>query len=162
LVVGSKTDILEASWLITFLGCHPTWKANAILEIQKLLSSHPLPTSSSDSKPSLSTHLSTIPISAWESQTPILDGFIRETLRLAQPHIAMRRNIGPDVYIGDRVVPTGAYILYPFSDVHLDPKIYDDPWRFDPGREERNDKVEGSFEYVGWGAGKSEHPNSSL
>ena len=98
-----------------------------------------------------------MPISAWESHTPILDGFIRETLRLAQPHIAMRRNMGPDIYIGDRVVPAGAFLLYPFSDVHLNPTIYEDPYVFDPSREERKDKDregEGNYEYVGWGAGE--------
>lgn len=157
-IAGARATGTTASWLIMFLGCHPEWKAKAAQEIQNLLASHPLPTQlhpNQNYKPSLSTHLSMISVPAWESQTPILDGFIRETLRLAQPHIAMRRNVGPDVYIGDKVVPTGAYVLYPFSDVHLDPGIYEDPWRFDPGREGRKDNVEGSFDYVGWGAGTS-------
>lgn len=111
----------------------------------------------SNAQPSLSTQLSAIPIAAWESRTPILDGFIRETLRVAQPHIAMRKNVGPDVYIEDKIIPSGAFLVYPFSDVHLDPALYEDPWTFDPRREERKDKLkgdEGKFEYVGWGAGK--------
>lgn len=144
-----------ASWLITFLGCHPEWQKKAVAEIETLLASHPFP---SNEKPSLSAHLATIPISAWESQTPILDGFIRETLRLAQPHIAMRKNVGPDVYIGDKVVPSGTFLIYPFSDIHLNPSVYEDPWTFNPGRAERKDndsEGEGAYEFVGWGAGKS-------
>lgn len=147
-----------ASWLITFLGCHPEWHERARLEVQELLSSY-----SYSREESISAQLATVPISVWESQTPILDGFIRETLRLAQPHIAMRRNMGPDVYIGDRIVPTGAFLLYPFSDIHLNPAIYEDPYTFDPSREERRDKDkegEGTYEYVGWGAG--EYPQSCI
>lgn len=146
---GLLTYVHIASWLITFLGCHPEWQAKAAHEVRALLSQHPLP---EGAQPSISGHLATIPISSWESQTPILDGFIRETLRLAQPHIAMRRNVGPDVYIENKVIPSGAYLVYPFSDVHLNPDIYEDPWNFNPGREER--KSEGAYEYVGWGAGE--------
>jgi cytochrome P450 len=64
----------------------------------------------------------------------------------------MRRNLGPALFFNNKVIPTGSYVVYPFSDVHLDPKIYPDPWRFDPGRKEVNDAL---FSYVGWGGGKS-------
>lgn len=81
----------------------------------------------------------------------MLDAIIRETTRMAQPHVAMRRNLGPELYINNKIIPTDAYVVYPFSDVHLDPEIYPDPWRFDPGRKEANNV---SFGYVGWGGGK--------
>ena len=74
---------------------------------------------------------------------------IRETLRLAQSHAALRRNVGPEVHVNGKVVPTGAYVVYPFSDVHLDPDLYPDPWKFDPSRMEPKT----SFGYVGWGGG---------
>ena len=102
----------------------------------------------SDSAP-LSAQLATVPLEAWESSTPILDSVIRETLRVAQPHTAMRRNIGPEAYIDGKRVPSGAYVMYPFSDVHLDESIYPNPWKFDPSRE--HTKV--PFGYVGWGGG---------
>lgn len=63
------------------------------------------------------------------------------------------------MYIGDRMVPTGAYLVYPFSDVHLDPCLYKDPWVFNPAREVQNDEGEENFKYVGWGAGKSVSPS---
>ncbi len=62
--------------------------------------------------------------------------------------------IGEDIERGlieGKVVPTGAYIVYPFSDVHLDPELYPDPWKFDPGRE----TAKSAYGYVGWGGGQS-------
>jgi cytochrome P450 len=43
-------------------------------------------------------------------------------------------NFGPDVTIDGKTIPPEAYVVYPFSDVHLD--LYPDPGRFDPSREE--------------------------
>ncbi|KDQ58614.1 hypothetical protein JAAARDRAFT_155168 [Jaapia argillacea MUCL 33604] len=155
LVAGARATGATASWMITFLGCHSDWKVKAAAEIQSLISTH----SSSSSTPSSTSHLqnlserlSTIPVCAWESSTPILDAIIRETLRLAEPHTAMRRNLGPEVQFGDKVVPTGAFVLYQFSDVHLDERIYPNPWEFDPGRS-TDSKV--PFSWIGWGAGKT-------
>lgn len=148
---------------MTFLGGHPEWRAKAVAEIEALLESRsnpmkespttsiydtPIPSSSS----SLASQLSTIPLEVWENETPILDALIRETTRVAQPHTAMRRNLGPELYINNKIIPTGAYVIYPFSDVHLDPELYPDPWKFDPARPEVKDVP---FSYVGWGSGKS-------
>jgi RNase H-like domain found in reverse transcriptase/Integrase zinc binding domain len=36
-------------------------------------------------------------------------------------------NLGPELYINNKIIPTSAYVIYPFSDVHLDPEIYADP-----------------------------------
>lgn len=58
--------------------------------------------------------------------------------------------MGPDTYVHGVKIPSGAYVVYPFSDVHLDPQLYPDPWRFDPGRPEQKMP----FAYVGWGGGE--------
>ncbi len=79
-----------------------------------------------------------------------MDMLIRETLRIAQPHMAMRRNVGPEMYIDGKVIPTGTLVVYPFSDVHLNPELYPDPWRFDPARPH----LRADFAYVGLGGGK--------
>jgi cytochrome P450 len=133
--------------LFIYLGANPRWRAKAAAEVKVLLSDRPHPPRTSYS---LSAHLATIPLETWESETPVLDLLIRETLRLAQPHTAMRKNIGPDVRVGNEVIPTGAYVVYPFSDVHLNADYYPDPWRFDPSR---NQDIKAPFGYVGWGAG---------
>jgi len=109
--------------MITFLGAHPEWRTKAKAEIEGLLFACSVTADASSPSPSLSSHLSVIPLGVWESQTPVLDSIIQETLRVAQPHAAMRRNIGKEVCIDDKVIPTGAYVLYPFSDVHLNPDL---------------------------------------
>ena len=114
-----------------------------------MMSAHP-PSTPSGSSASLSAHLASISLEVWESETPTLDAIVRETLRIAQPHTAMRRNLGPEVYINDKVIPTGAYVVYPFSDVHLDPELYPYPWKFNPARKE---EFKTPFGYVGWGVG---------
>ncbi|KAG6820270.1 hypothetical protein H0H93_003100 [Arthromyces matolae] len=148
LIAGARATGTTASWLITFLGCHPDWRVKAVAEVESLLA-HTQASSSSDS---LSCRLATIPLGTWESETPVLDAIIKETTRVAQPHTAMRRNLGPPLYIDGKLIPTGAYVVYPFSDVHLDPTIYPDPWKFDPGRKSVK---HAPFAYVGWGGGKT-------
>ncbi|RXW19171.1 hypothetical protein EST38_g6696 [Candolleomyces aberdarensis] len=144
-IAGARATGTTASWLLTYLGGHPEWRNKAAVEVEKLLAA----SSSSPTQP-LSARLATIPLEAWEAETPVLDAIIRETTRVAQPHTAMRRNLGPDLYIDNKLIPSGAYVIYPFSDVHLDPELYSDPWKFDPGRKEP-DHV--PFSYVGWGGG---------
>jgi cytochrome P450 len=81
---------------------------------------------------------------------------LRETLRIAQPHVAMRRNVGPEMYIDGKVIPTGTLVVYPFANVHLNPAMYPDPWKFDPTRP----LPKGDFPYLGWGGGARPHSRS--
>ena len=57
--------------------------------------------------------------------------------------------MGPDVHIDGKLVPSGHYVVYPFSDVHLNEELYPDPWKFDPSRP----RPDARFSYVGWGGG---------
>lgn len=134
--------------MITSLGGHPEWKSKARAEVRALLSEY---SACNVSCSSLQEQLASVPLEAWENHTPALDKIIRETLRVAQPHTAMRRNVGPEMYIDGMRVPSGAYVVYPFSDVHLNPTLYPDPWRFDPDRTE----CTAPYEYVGWGGGRT-------
>ncbi|KAH9061072.1 cytochrome P450 [Lactarius vividus] len=138
---GSRSTGNTASWLITYLGCHPRWRDEARAERPSPACDSPLPSSAA---------LSSIPLTAWENETPVMDMLIRETLRIAQPHTAMRRNLGPETYIDGKVIPTGTLVVYPFSDVHLNPALYPDPWRFDPTRPQ----LQANSAYVGWGGGR--------
>lgn len=138
-----------ASWLLAFLGSHSLWRGRVAAELAQLLASHAtLP----PSEAALSSRVSSVPLAAWERETPVLDAVLAETLRLAQPHVAMRRNLGPDVQVGEHRIPFGAYVVYPFADVHLDPHLYPDPWKFDPSRKPAQKQ---DLPYVGWGAGTS-------
>ncbi|KAH9973851.1 cytochrome P450 [Lactifluus volemus] len=143
--------LISASWLVLFLGCHPKWRNEARSEVKNLIMSHTLETISESNSPrdSKSTALSSIPLGAWESETPVLDLLIREALRIAQPHVAMRRNVGPTMYIDGKVIPTGTLVVYPFSSVHLNPALYPEPWKFDPARSQ----PKADLTYLGWGGG---------
>ncbi|KAI3613103.1 cytochrome p450 [Moniliophthora roreri] len=151
LIAGARATGTTACWLLTFLGGHPEWRARVKAEVEGLVDSTFLPASKDASR--LSSRLSMLSLETWESQMPVLDSLIRETLRVAQPHTAMRRNLGPELYIDGKVIPRDAYVVYPFSDVHLDPDLYPDPWKFDPGRPAFEGKS--PYSYVGWGGGKT-------
>ncbi|KAF9568692.1 cytochrome P450 [Agrocybe pediades] len=167
LIAGARATGTTASWLMTYLGGNQEWRLKAAAEVEALLASRsysPLssPTSTTSESPfspispvsqsSLAARLSAIPLEAWENETPIMDALIRETTRVAQPHTAMRRNLGPELYINNKIIPTGAYVIYPFSDIHLNPDIYPDPWKFDPARKVPEHIP---FAYAGWGGGKT-------
>jgi len=53
------------------------------------------------------------------------------------------------MYIDGKVIPRGALVAYPGADVHLDPALYPDPWKFDPARPQ----PKGNLTYLGWGGG---------
>ena len=135
--------------MVTFLGAEAEWRHKAYDEVHALRTLHSVTTPGGEAT-DLADELSTIPLEVWENSTPVMDQIIRETLRVAQPHAAMRRNVGPETYVNGTCIPSGAYVVYPFSDVHLDAQLYPDPWRFDPGRPETDEP----YGYVGWGGGE--------
>jgi cytochrome P450 len=74
---------------------------------------------------------------------------VREAIRLSQAFVSFRLNVGPEMYIDGKVIPRGALVAYPGADVHLDPALYPDPWKFDPARPQ----PKGNLTYLGWGGG---------
>jgi len=135
--------------MVANLGANPEWRQKAVDEMESLLS---LYSGKSEKRSSsrLSERLADIPIEAWETETPVLDAIIREVTRIAQPYTSLRRNTGPDIHVAGDFIPSGAYVAYPFSDVHLNPNLYPDPWTFNPGRK----ASQAPLGYVGWGGGK--------
>ena len=126
----------------------------AIAEIRQLIDTH---TNTASSEP-LHQRLSTIPISVWEDETPVLESIIRESMRLALNVTLIRRNLIDNLPLLDKTVDLGAFIVYDIGDVHLNPNIYSEPDIFDPDRfaapREEGKNNYGTF--LGWGAGR--HP----
>ncbi|KAL1742554.1 cytochrome P450, partial [Schizophyllum fasciatum] len=147
LVAGARATGTTASWLVVYLSAYPEWRAKAKEEILRLLTTHGAEPAASP----LHTRLADVPLGAWEADTPVVDALIRETLRIAQPHTAIRKNLGPDTFIDGQLVPAGAHVIYRFSDVHLDDTLYPSPWSFDPTRPAR----QGKMEYLGFGGGNT-------
>ncbi|KAJ5921695.1 cytochrome P450, partial [Penicillium verhagenii] len=150
-LAGGRSTGTIGKWLIMFLSSDPVWAAAVRQEVEGLLSiynvSLPQPLSQQD----LTHALSQIPLTAWEKKMPKLDLCIRETMRIAQPHTALRKNTGPDFSAGGFTIPSGAFVAYPFSDTFLNPSYHSDPKRWDPSRLLQKD-----MPFIGWGLGN--HP----
>lgn len=105
--------------------------------------------------------LGSLSLDDWESEFPLIDLALRETIRFQLVGTAFRKNIsGRDVPIGNsgEVVPADGFALYWIDDVHFDRGVYTDPEEWDPGRflpGRAEDKRE-PFGYLGWGVGR--HP----
>jgi len=145
-------------WTLLYLGANDEWKQKAIAEVQNLISAY---TNTTSSEP-LHRRLSSIPISAWEDEMPVIEGVIRETLRLVNNGAALRRNLGGSIQVGDKTIDNGAFMAYVIGDVHLNEKFYTEPFKFDPDRfsAPREEDKRGYGLFLGWGAGR--HPCTGM
>lgn len=143
--------------MLLYLCAYPSWKTLAKSEIATLIQTHT--DTDQNNTDLIHDRLSTIPVSAWEDEMPVLDSIIRETLRLTQTGTALRRNVLHDIDVsipqgkGQAIIPKGSFLAYCMADVHLDPQLYGDPFKFDPGRYEREKNHSVQYSFLGWGAG---------
>ncbi|KAJ7131552.1 cytochrome P450 [Mycena crocata] len=155
---GVINTAVNACWAVLYVNTNPEWKAKATAEIRALLVKH-----SSGSTDALHTRLASIPLTVWEEETPVIDAVLRETLRLVMGGVALRRNLAPsELSVGSESLARGEFLAYSLADVHLDPSIYPDPQRFDPGRYDagREEDKRAPYGYLGWGAGR--HPCAGM
>ena len=121
-------------------------------ELKTLVTNH----TNTLSKEPLHKRLAAIPLNAWEEELPALDLVIRETLRIAVSGATLRRNLGKDILLADTTIKRGDFLTYSLADVHLNPGIYTDPTKFDPGRftKGREEDQKETYAYIGWGVGE--------
>jgi cytochrome P450 len=145
-------NIYPGSWLLLFLSYEEHWYSTIRKDILALISTYSPTTTTTEpfSGEAIFQALSAIPLQSWESKAPQLDLCIRETLRSAQPHTAVRKNTGPELSIANYRIPSGTFVLYPFSDTLLNPAIYPNPLKWNPARHASNSKED----FIGWGGGK--------
>ncbi|KJA23082.1 hypothetical protein HYPSUDRAFT_601084 [Hypholoma sublateritium FD-334 SS-4] len=149
---------VNVSWALVHLGFNPEWKEKVIVELKSLFAEHAI----SHATDPLHIQLSSIPLNAWETKTPVLEGVIRETLRLTMTDAPSRRIMSDELVLDGVVVKKGQFITYSQAEVHLNPAIYPKPYTFDPDRYRRGreeDKKE-AFCYLAWGAGR--HPCAGI
>jgi len=140
------------------IAIHPEWRERCKKEIQDLLSRH---LDGSLSSATLHEKLAAVPLSAWEDELPVLEVCARESQRIIFTGTTFRRNIRGEIDIGEQVVRQGDFLAYPFADVHLNPKYYPEPHKYDPGRWLRPDPVpDATYPFLGWGAGR--HPCTGM
>ena len=114
-----------------------------------------------DSSSSLYEKLHSLPVAAWEEEFPVLDACSRESHRIAFTMTSVRRNVGDDINICGGTVKWGDFLAYPMTEVHLNPDIYPEPLKYDPGRWLRPDPApKVAHPFLGWGAGR--HPCAGM
>jgi cytochrome P450 len=150
---------VNSCWALLHLGTNPTWRNRAIDEIKSVIAKH---TSSVPATEPFHKKLAAIPLEAWENEFPSLDLITRETIRLTVCGVALRRNLGKDIQVQDAHIKKGDFIAYCLGDTHMNPEIYSNPTKFDPGRFEEGmeEDKKGYFSYLGWGVGR--HPCAGM
>lgn len=132
LFAGTFSTGISSCWLHLYLHESPTWKSKVIAELEMLLERYsPFGQSLSVDKDSesLSDRLACIPPHAWDTDTPVLDACLRETIRLTMSGTFLRRALVDGIVVGGRHIEKGTFIAYPVGDVHLDGEIYPEPTR---------------------------------
>jgi len=130
-VAGHETTASALTWAVLLLAQHPHVYAKLVDEIAPLAGN--------------------APTTEQTSQLPLLDGVIKETLRLLPPLPFMIRNARAAFTMGGVEFPIGVNVaLSPFV-THRLPDIYADPAKFLP---ERWASISpSSYEYIPFGAG---------
>ena len=110
-----------------FLTTNAEWKVRVTQEIKTFIVKYA--SAESDENESLAARLSNIPPHVWEDEMPAIDLCLRETIRIVQTSVFLRRNLGKDVVIGGHRVKHGDFVVYPTADIHHNPDIYPDPFK---------------------------------
>lgn len=109
--------------------------------------------------------LSKMSLDDWDRDFPLINLCLDESIRIVTVGAAFRKNIsGKDVQIGrtGEVIPKGAFAAFHIDQIHMDPDIYTDPTKFNPGRflPGREEHKKEPLSYAGWGQGR--HPCCEL
>lgn len=169
LFAGLLNTGINAAYILCYLACAPEWLVAlcpAILsdlktcrlskvheEVRNVAAKY-----AKDPNAPLYHQLDDLPLEAFESEFPIIDLCLRDSIRINTLGTAFRKNIsGKDVPIGNgEVIPPGSFATYATADVHLDPNLYPDPEKWDPSRYERAEDKKAVYGWIGWGVAK--HP----
>ena len=152
---GQLNSGINAAWVLVWLAKDEYWRGEVIKEVRKVAAKYA-------KTPSLRLRdqLADVPLEAWESEFPVIDLCLRESIRFNGVGNALRRNIsGQDIPLGNgEVIPANAFATYAMADTLLNPSIYRDPEKFDPGRflPDRAEDKKQEHAYIGWGVGR--HP----
>jgi sterol 14-demethylase len=114
---GHHTSSNTTAWTLLEIARHPQYKADLFAEVDALFC---------DEEALTFRGLRDI---------PLLDGFIRETLRVHPPLNAITRRVMRDWHYKDYVVEAGKNIMICPHVSHKLPEHFPDPERFDPRRE---------------------------
>lgn len=140
--------------MLCYLALNPQWKELVRAEVDAAILKH-----STSPSPAPVDILAKLTLDEWESEFPVINMCLQESIRLQTVGTAFRKNVGgKDVKIGGtgEVVPKDCFVAFPVDDVHMNSEIYPDPTKFDPGRyaPERAEDKKVPLAFVGWGSGR--------
>lgn len=115
---GSKTSAGALTWTLFLLTQHPKVYSALMDELTGTLRGEP-------------------PMLQQLNQLPLLEGVVKESMRLVPPVLWGVRYGAADFEIGGFQHSKGSSVLYSSYVTHHMPEIYQDPQRFDPSRWER-------------------------
>ncbi|KAF2464350.1 cytochrome P450 6A1 [Lindgomyces ingoldianus] len=156
LFAGLLNSGINAAWVLCYLATSPEWLVKAREEVQAVAVKY-----ATNPKAPLRHQLDDVPLEAWETEFPIVDLCLRDSIRLNLLGTAFRKNIsGKAIPTGNghEVIPPNTFVTYATGDVHLDPTIYKDPEKWDPSRylPDRAEDKKKTYGFLGWGVGR--HP----
>ena len=157
LFAGQLNSGVNGAWVMVYLASRPYWMKRVRDEIELVANRY-----AGDLDIPLKERLMNVPCDAWESEFPIVDACLKDSIRLQQAGTAFRKNIsGMDISLdkaGTEVIPKHFFVTYAGGDVHYSPEIYENPEEWDPGRylDDRAEDKKSTHAYIGWGVAR--HP----
>lgn len=151
LFAGQLNSGINAAWILCYLAKDEYWLDRVRREVVSVADKY-----CSDTSMPLKERLMNVPLEAWESEFPIIDLCLKDSIRLQMSGTAFRNNISDrDIPIGKHgeVIPAGGFVTFAPGEMHYNPAIYTNPDEWDPGRylpERAEDKKE-TYAWMGWG-----------
>ncbi|WP_158891050.1 cytochrome P450 [Amycolatopsis anabasis] len=116
MMAGYHTSGVAASWALYLLSQHPEIAARVHAELDRVLGDRPAPEYGQ------------------LGELEYLERVLKESMRRYPPGPYAARELVEDLELGEHLVPAGTTLMYPIWAIHLNPRHWPDPERFDPDR----------------------------
>lgn len=145
--IGNTGNVV--AWMLLHLQANPKWKVLVENEARRLHEGSHTFGRYHDDKPLLS-------MNSIETQMPIFDLCSQETLRMLFKGPFIRRSVG-DIFVDQKHIPHGTYIMFPTADLHENAAFYSTPQEFNPehfSADAIQERRRHGTTFLGWGAGR--------
>jgi len=119
------------AWLIMFLATNVEWKNKVEAEVEAFnaaFASHAGDSKAKDTLNHLAAEFSKIPLSIWEEELSVIDLCLRESIRIVQSAVFLRRNLSKgSIEIDGYTIGPGDFVVYPTADIHHNNNVYPNP-----------------------------------
>jgi cytochrome P450 len=134
LIAGHDTTATTLTYALWAMGHHPDIQNRVAAEVDQLGERRPAPDD--------------------VARLPYTIQVLNESLRLCPPGPALHRMAVQDIEVDGYRVETGTMVIFGIYALHRDPKLWDDPLKFDPDRfSPDNSKGRDRWQYVPFGGG---------